>query len=86
MCTPDAPDPPDIKIPQYMTNPFLDADRNGSSSVSALKTGRSSLKIPLSKGMGLGFSGRNAASGVTSTLGIQGNRSVAPKQNLSIQK
>ena len=86
MCSVDSPAPPEIKIPQFMRNPFLDADRNGSSAIEALRVGRSSLKVPLDKGLGLGFSGRTSQSAVSKTLGIQANRKVSPGTNLTTPK
>jgi len=86
MCTPDAPDPPEIKIPQYLRNPFLDADRNGSSTINALRIGRSSLKVPLDNNLGIGFSGRSSQSAASPTLGIQANRKVSPGLNLTTSR
>lgn len=83
MCDADPPDPPEIKQPQYMTNPFLDRERNSESATEALRTGRSSLKVNLDKGLGVGFSGRRNSQGSTQTFGPKGNRNTKKSMNLS---
>ena len=67
-----------------MTNPFLDADRNGSSTVSSLRVGRSALKVPLNTGLAIGFGGRRSSTNATGTAGVQGNRRVNQQKNLTI--
>ena len=83
MCSAKPPKAPEIKLPQYMTNPFLDAERGGMASTVAAPAGGSALTIPKQTGLGIGFTGRNISNATTGTLGIQGNRRVNQGNSLT---
>ena len=85
MC--DAPDPPDIKVPepQVLKNPFLDDARGDSLAISALRTGRSALRIPLDTGLGIGFGARGAGTSRPGTAGPAGNAR-NPSRGLGIRR
>lgn len=73
MC--DAPDPPEIKVPkpQYLRNPFLDDARSDAALVDSLRSGRSSLRVPLDTGLGIGFTGRPGSGATSRTAGARNN-------------
>jgi hypothetical protein len=81
-----APKAPEIKIPEpkILSNPFLDDARSDSALVSALRTGRSSLRIPLNTGLGIGFAGREGTSARTATGGPRGNAGTAAPAGIGI--
>lgn len=54
---------PPPEPPKILVNPFADPKRNVAGLVQAARTGRTSLRIPLSTGLGIGFSGRQQATG-----------------------
>lgn len=56
-----------------MTNPLLDGNRGPMGAALAARAGRSSLRIPLSNGLGIGFSGQQGRSTGTATAGPRGN-------------
>jgi hypothetical protein len=71
-----APKPPKVEAPEpeYLRNPFMQDDPNSGAAVDALRNGRSSLRIPLDTGLGIGFGGpREGAVGVSATAGPKGN-------------
>ena len=52
MCkAPKPPKPKPAEKPEFLRNPYLDAAIGQSAVVSALRTGRSSLRIPLGSGL-----------------------------------
>lgn len=82
MCSIKPPKPEPIKIqqPQYMRNPYLDDTRDAETAYSAGRVGRSTLRIPLGNGKGVGFSGRGGRQGTSATAGPRGNAR-NPSQN-----
>ena len=86
MCSAKPPKAPEIKLPQYMVNPFLDEARGGEAAVSAMRMGRSALTVPSDTGLGIGFGGRQASSQTSGSLGIQGNRRVNQTNSLTNNK
>lgn len=70
-----APKAPEIKIPkpEFLRNPFLDEARSDAALVDSLRTGRSSLRVPLDTGLGIGFSGRPGATATSGTAGVRNN-------------
>jgi hypothetical protein len=49
---------PPPEPPKILVNPFADPKRNVAGVIAAQRTGRTSLRIPLQRGLGVGFSGR----------------------------
>jgi len=78
MCTSKPAAAPEIKVPEpkILRNPFLDDARSDSALVSALRTGRSALRIPLNTGLGVGFKGRGGATKSPVGLAPRGNAKV----------
>lgn len=72
MCKVDAPEVKTPK-PQYLRNPFLDESRSGEAMVESLRVGRNSLRIPLQRGLGIGFGGRGSSQSTSGTAGPKGN-------------
>ena len=73
MCKPSKPKAAKIPDPVVLTNPLLDANRGPQGAALAARAGRSSLRIPLSTGLGIGFSGRGSTGSGTGTAGPRGN-------------
>ena len=73
MCKPSKPKAPKVADPVIITNPLTDANRGAQGAALAARAGRSSLRIPLDTGLGVGFTGRSAQAGGTGTSGPRGN-------------
>lgn len=73
MCKPKKPKAPVVPDPVILTNPLLDGNRGAQGAALSARTGRSSLRIPLNNGLGIGFSGRGGSAGSSSTAGPRGN-------------
>lgn len=85
MCKPKKPKAPKVPEPVYMTNPILDRGRGDISVAMAARTGRSSLRIPLDNGLGIGFSGRQSLNASTLTRGPGFNASPAPRPTVQLR-
>jgi len=54
MCkAPKPPKPKPAEKPEFLRNPYLDASIGQSAAVAALRTGRSSLRIPIGSGLSI---------------------------------
>jgi hypothetical protein len=60
MCDSDPPAPPPAREPEVLVNPFETLD-NAERQAAASRRGTSSLRVPRTTGLGIGFSGRGTA-------------------------
>ena len=87
MCSVNVPEPKAVpqQKPDYLRNPYLDDQRRAESLAAAGRVGRSTLRIPLDTGLGVGFGGARASNGAANTAGPRGNSAPRSTGNGSLR-